>query len=81
MSPWTKPTKDKRQLADLGRCKLSIGRRNMEGPEFYWNVSLKESTHPGDPVRYFSVGSGTAETADRARAGAFAWAKRSDYCD
>ena len=82
MSHWSKPSKDKSQFADMGRCKLAIApRRNLPGPKFYWIVALKESTHPSDPVRYFQVGSGIAETADSARAGAFAWAKRSEYCD
>jgi hypothetical protein len=77
---WSKPQGDSRaQNAQVGRCRIHVRRRapwDDSDPRFLWGVSIPEGKHhPAEPDRFFSVGSGVADTADKARAQAGSWLK------
>ena len=84
---WSKAQGDsRRQMANVGKCRFSVGRRaawDDSDQAFSWAVGIPEGgRYYWEEPRFFQVGSGVAEDADKARAQAGAWLKkhRSIYC-
>ena len=84
---WSKPQGDsRRQRGDVGKCRFSVQRRaswDESDQAFIWSAGIPEGgRYYWEETRFFQVGAGVGETADKARAQAGAWLRKngSTYC-